>query len=142
MAVSYIKPTIVTADNMAGRGFDPAHTYKAALFTVDAALDNTLASYDDATNELVDASYIPGGLALVASADSGSGKGWLDFVDAVFPLLTGTFRYILIYDATLAGNPARLIVDLGADKVCAAEDYTVVFPTPDATNAILRAAWA
>jgi hypothetical protein len=141
MAISYIKPDIATANAANGKGFDPTHTYKAALFDVAAALDNTLASYDDATNELVGVGYTAGGKVLVASADAGTAKGWLTFANLVWSILTGTFRYIVIYDTSIAGNPPVLIVDLGADKVCVAEDYDLNFPTADATNAILRTAW-
>jgi hypothetical protein len=37
-------------------------------------------------------------------------------------------------------NPTVVILDFGADKTSTAGDFTIVFPTADATNAIIRIA--
>ena len=37
-------------------------------------------------------------------------------------------------------NPSVLVLDFGGDKTSTAGDFTVIFPTPDASNAILRLA--
>ena len=37
-------------------------------------------------------------------------------------------------------NPAIIVLDFGSDKVVSSGSFTVVFPTFDATNAIIRIA--
>jgi len=45
----------------------------------------------------------------------------------------------LIYDSTNA-NKAIAVLDFGADKTSTAGNFTVQFPTADASNAIIRIA--
>jgi hypothetical protein len=37
-------------------------------------------------------------------------------------------------------NPAVVVLDFGADKTSTSGDFTIVFPTADASNAIIRIA--
>jgi hypothetical protein len=51
-----------------------------------------------------------------------------------------TARGALIYNDTAAGDPSVVVLDFGADKTSTAGDFTIVFPTADASNAIIRIA--
>jgi hypothetical protein len=46
----------------------------------------------------------------------------------------------LIYNDSAAGDPAVVVLDFGSDKTSTAGDFTVVFPTADASNALIRIA--
>jgi len=52
----------------------------------------------------------------------------------------------LIYNTTpnttsiSVSNPAVVVLDFGGDKTSTAGDFTIVFPTADASNAIIRIA--
>jgi len=37
-------------------------------------------------------------------------------------------------------NPTVVVLDFGSDKSSSSGDFTIVFPTADATNAIIRIA--
>ena len=66
-----------------------------------------------------------------------------DFADAVFSSVSLTARGALIYNSsTTAGsaNRAVVVLDFGADKTVTSGDFTVQFPTADASNAIIRIA--
>ena len=66
-----------------------------------------------------------------------------DFADAVFSSVSLTARGALIYNSsTTAGsaNRAVVVLDFGADKTATSGDFTVQFPTADASNAIIRIA--
>jgi hypothetical protein len=45
----------------------------------------------------------------------------------------------LIYNSS-ASNAAVAVLDFGGDKTSTAGDFTIVFPTADATDAIIRIA--
>ena len=69
-----------------------------------------------------------------------------DFADETWSSATITARGALIYNTTpnttsiALTNPAVIVLDFGADKIATAGDFTVVFPTADASNAIIRIA--
>ena len=49
----------------------------------------------------------------------------------------------MIYNTTPAhtySNPSVVVLDFGSDKTASAGDFTVIFPTADASNAIIRIA--
>jgi hypothetical protein len=69
-----------------------------------------------------------------------------DFDDETFTTATITARGALIYNTTpnttsiSVTNPSVVVLDFGADKTSTAGDFTIVFPTADASNAIIRIA--
>jgi VCBS repeat-containing protein len=63
----------------------------------------------------------------------------VDFNDTTWATATITARGALIYDSTNA-NKAIAVLDFGADKTSTAGNFTVQFPTADASNAIIRIA--
>jgi hypothetical protein len=46
----------------------------------------------------------------------------------------------MIYNDTATGNPAVAVLDFGSAKTSTAGTFTIVFPSPTATGAIIRIA--
>ena len=46
----------------------------------------------------------------------------------------------MIFNDTQSGDPAVAVLDFGGAKTSTAGDFTVVFPTADASSAIIRIA--
>lgn len=122
----------------------PNNTFKLALYTSSATLDATYTAYS-ATNEATDThspiGYAPGGSYLVVAQvpTSTSTTAWLDFADLVFSTVTLTANGCLIYD-TVNSNAAMTTHAFGSDKSASSGDFTVVMPTADSSNAIIRIA--
>ena len=57
-----------------------------------------------------------------------------------FTSTTITARGALIYNDTAVGDPSVVVLDFGSDKSSSAGDFQIVFPTADASNAIIRIA--
>lgn len=115
-------------------------TFYLALYTSSATLDATTTAYT-VTNEVSGTGYVAGGQALTTVAPTSSGTtAFLDFDDETWTSSTITARGAMIYNDTQAGDPAVAILDFGGDKTSTAGDFTVVFPTADASNAIIRIA--
>ena len=62
-----------------------------------------------------------------------------DFEDEVWSTATFSAYGSLTYNST-AGTEAVIINDFGGINTATAGDFTVQFPTPDGTNAIIRIA--
>jgi hypothetical protein len=115
-------------------------TFKLALYTSSATMDATTTAYS-ATNEVgASGTYSAGGGALTSATPVSSGTTAIcDFADLAFTSATITARGSLIYNSTKS-NKAVIVNDFGADKTSTAGTFTIVFPTPDASNAIIRIA--
>jgi len=121
------------------RGATTADTMYMALYTSSATLDATTTAYT-ATNEVSGTGYVAGGQALTTVAPTSSGTtAYLDFNDETWTSSTITARGALIYNSTQS-NKSVAVLDFGSDKTSTAGDFTVVFPTADASNAIIRIA--
>lgn len=119
-----------------------ASSYKLAMYTSSATLDATTTAYS-ATNEASGTNYSAGGSALTFSASMPSlttTVAWMDFADLVFSTATVTANGCLIYNSYGAQNRACSVHAFGADKTSTAGDFTIIFPTADSSNAILRLA--
>jgi hypothetical protein len=115
-------------------------TYKLALYDNSASFTAATTAYT-ATNEVSGTGYSAGGGTLTNVTPTSSGTtAFIDFADLTFSTATITARGALIYNSSAAGNPAVCILDFGADKTSTAGDFTIVFPTADASNAIVRIA--
>jgi hypothetical protein len=124
-------------------------TFWLALYTSSASMDATTTAYS-ATNEASGTGYTAGGKNLVVTAPATSSTTvYVDFADLVFSTVTLTARGCLIYNgrgttaaattfSSVRANRAVSVHDFGADKSASSGDFTIVFPTPDSTNAILR----
>jgi hypothetical protein len=119
---------------------DTAQTFKIALYTSSATLDASTTAYS-VTNEVSGTGYSAGGNTLTISANpttSGT-TAFLDFADTTWSTATITARGALIYESG-GSNPAVAVLDFGGDKTSTAGDFTIQFPTADASNAIIRIA--
>jgi len=121
-------------------------TFKLALYTSSATLDASTTDYS-ATNEASASAgtYNAGGNALTVVDPTISGTtAFTDFNDLTFSSLTITARGALIYNTTADSGTdttnAVIVLDFGADKTSTNGDFTIQFPTADASNAIIRIA--
>ena len=121
-------------------------TFKIALYTSSATMTAATTAYAT-TNETSGTAYVAGGEALTPVDPTSSGTTALtDFSDETWSTATITARGALIYNTTpnttsiSLTNPSVVVLDFGADKTSTAGDFTVVFPTADASNAIIRIA--
>jgi hypothetical protein len=115
-------------------------TYKLALYDNSASFTAATTAYT-ATNEVSGTGYSAGGGTLTNVTPTSSGTtAFIDFDDLTFSTATITARGALIYNSSAAGNPAVCILDFGGAKTSTAGDFTIVFPTADASNAIVRIA--
>jgi len=119
-------------------------TYKLALFTSAATLDATTTDYST-TNEVTGTGYTAGGGTLVNVTPTSSGTtAFTDFNDLTFTASTITASGAMIYNTQTGGGSgttdAVVILAFGSDKTSTNGDFTIQFPTADATNAIIRIA--
>jgi hypothetical protein len=114
-------------------------TFKIALYTNDATLDQTTTTYTGTTGEVVATGYTAGGEAITPSLaiDSSTGIAYIDFSNASW---SGAFtaRGALIYRVT-TGNPAICVLDFGSDKT-STSTFVVEFPPNTSTGALIRLA--
>ena len=115
-------------------------TFKIALYTSSATLDATTTAYS-ATNEASGTGYTAAGETLTNVTPTSSGTtAYTDFADVTWSSATITANGALIYNDTAAGDPAVAVLAFGGDKTSTNGDFTIQFPTADASNAIIRIA--
>lgn len=122
-------------------GTGTAQTFKIALYTSSATLSAATTAYTT-SNEVSGTGYSAGGRALtISQVPTSSGTtAFIDFSDVTWTTATITARGALIYLANGTTNPAIAVLDFGGDKTSTAGNFTIQFPTADASNAILRIA--
>ena len=126
--------------------FDGGATYQLALFTSSKTVSASDPTAFNTTNEVsaTGTGYTAGGNTLTNVDPTTSGTTALtDFADTTWSSSSITARGCLIYNSsTTAGsaNRAVAILDFGADKTSTSGDFTIQFPTADASNAIIRIA--
>jgi hypothetical protein len=115
-----------------------AHVFKIALYTSGADLSGTTATYASA-GEVSGAGYTAGGQALAATPPTTDGPvSLVSFNTVAWPAATFTARGALIYNSSVAGNPAVAVLDFGSDKAVANKQFDVTFPAATAASAIVR----
>lgn len=114
-----------------------------ALYTSSASLDASTTAYT-ATGEVSNSgtNYTTGGQQLTISTNptSSGTTAYLDFADISWSSATITARGALIYLNNGTTNPAVAVLDFGSDKTSTNGDFTIIMPTADASNAIIRIA--
>ena len=130
-----------TTNTRAGTGAD---TFRVALYTSSATMDNTTTAYS-VTNEITNTAgtaYVAGGEAItIVTAPTLTGvetTAWLDFTDVTWSTASITANGALIYNDTAAGNPAVAVLAFGADKTATAGNFTIVWPAGNSTDAIIK----
>ena len=137
MCTSFKKELLEAVHNFKNSG---GSTFKIALYTNSASFDATTTAYTT-SNEVTGTGYTAGGNTLTRVDPTSSGTtAFTDFADTTWSSSTITARGAMIYNDSAAGNPAVVILDFGSDKTSTNGDFTVVFPTADASNAIIRIA--
>ena len=114
-------------------------TFKLALYTSSATLGASTTAYTT-SQEVSGTNYTAGGGTLTSVTPTTSGTTAVcDFSDLTFSTATITARGCLIYNDT-DSDKAVAAIDFGGDKTSTAGDFTIVFPSPTATGAIIRLA--
>ena len=137
MCTSFKKELMEGVHNFKNSG---GSTFKLALYDNNASFTAATTAYTT-SNEVSGTGYSAGGGTLTRVDPSTSGTTALtDFADLTFSSATITARGALIYNDSATGDPTVVVLDFGAAKTSSAGDFTIVFPTADASNAIIRIA--
>jgi uncharacterized protein (DUF1684 family) len=115
------------------------NTFQLALYSTVSGFTASGTTAYTTTNEASGTGYSAGGLALTNTAVSvASNIAFVDFSDVTFSTATITASAALIYNTTVAGTPAVVVLDFGGDKTSTNGDFTIQFPDANSTSAILR----
>mgnify|MGYP003116126571 CR=1 FL=1 len=136
MCTSFKQELLVGTHNFTASS---GNTFKLALYTSDASLGAGTTAYTS-SNEASGTNYSATGAALTSVTPTTSGTtAFCDFSDLTFSNVTITARGALIYNDTQS-DKAVCVLDFGGDKTATAGDFTITFPTADASSAIIRIA--
>jgi len=120
--------------------------FKLALYNNSASFTAATTAYT-VTNEVANSgTYAAGGGTLTNVTPTTSGTtAFTDFADLSFTSATITAFGALIYNTTPTSgsgltNPTVCVLDFGGSKTSTSGTFTIVFPTADASNAIIRIA--
>lgn len=122
------------------------NTFKLALYDNSASFTAATTAYTVTNEVTASGTYSAGGGILTSVTPTTSGTtAFTDFADLSFTSATITAFGALIYNTTpTAGsgltNPTVCVLDFGGAKTSTAGTFTIVFPTADASNAIIRIA--
>jgi len=120
-------------------------TFKLALFRATASIVGTFGAgttnYSEmGADEASGTNYTAGGEPLTNVTPTASGTTAItDFNDLTFSNVTITTSGCLIYNDT-EGDKSVGVFSFGGDKTATAGDLTIIFPTADASNAVIRLA--
>ena len=116
------------------------NTFNIAMYDNNASFTAATTAYT-ATDEVTGTAYVAKGNTLVnVTPTRTSTTAFTDFGDSTWSTSTITARGAMIFNDTAVGDPSVVILDFGSDKSSSAGDFTIVFPTGDATSAIIRIA--
>jgi hypothetical protein len=115
--------------------------YKIALYTSSATLSNATTAYTT-VNEVTSSgsNYTAGGNTLVVSTSptSTGNVAFLSFANSSWTNANITANGALIYNST--ANTSVAVLAFGGDKTATNGTFSIIFPTADASNAIIRIA--
>jgi hypothetical protein len=118
-------------------------TLKVALIKASPSgtYDASTTNYSDITgntDEAVGTNYTATGQELDSATITLSGStAFVDFADEVFTNLTIAADGAIIYNSS-QGNKAVAVFDFDGTVTSTSGDFTIVFPTADANNAVIR----
>jgi PKD repeat protein len=137
MCTSFKKELLEAVHNFKNSG---GSTFKLALYNNSASFTAATTAYTT-LNEISGTGYTAGGGTLTRVDPSDSGTTALtSFSNLTFSTATITARGALVYNDSAAGDPSVIVLDFGSDKTSTAGDFTIVFPTVNASDAIIRIA--
>jgi hypothetical protein len=119
--------------------------FKIALYDNNASFNAATTAYTTSNEVSASGSYAAGGGALTnVTPTSSSTTAFTDFDNITFTSATITARGALIYNTQTGGGSGTtdtvVVLDFGSDKSSTSGDFQIVFPTADASNAIIRIA--
>ena len=137
MCTSFKKELMTATHNFTN---STGNTFKLAMYTNSASFTAATTAYTT-SNEVSGTGYTAKGATLTnVTPTTSSTTAFTDFADVTFSSSTITARGALIFNDSASGDPAVLVLDFGSDKESSAGDFVIVFPTADASNAIIRIA--
>ena len=114
-------------------------TFKLALYDNSASFTAATTAYTASNEVTASGSYSAGGGSLTNVTPTSTGTtAFTDFADLSFTSATITAFGALIYNDTAAGDPTVCVLDFGGAKTSTSGTFTIIFPTNDSTNAIIR----
>ena len=115
--------------------------FKLALYTDQANLSKSTTQYVTNGEVANGNGYTTEGIVLTNVTPALSGDvACCDFSDVSFTSASFTTRGCLIFNDTATNDPAVCAIDFGGDKTVSSGTFTIQFPAPDASNAIVRIA--
>ena len=137
MCTSFKKELLEAKHNFLNSG---GSTFNLALYTSSASLGAGTTAYTT-SNEASGTNYTAKGGALTrVDPTTSSTTAFTDFADLTFSSATITANGALIFNDSASGDPAVCVLAFGGDKTSTNVDFTIQFPTADASNAIIRIA--
>ncbi len=139
MAITQAMATSFKVQLLNGQQNFSANTFKLALYTSSATLNENTTAYS-ATNEVASTgNYSAGGNTLTVSVTpTNSGNvAYISFANTSWANATITANGALIYNNSKS-NSAVAVLAFGGDKTSTNGTFAVNFPTADASNAIIR----
>jgi hypothetical protein len=139
MAITQAMATSFKVQLLEGQHNFSANTFKLALYTSSATLNENTTAYS-ATNEVPSTgNYSAGGNTLTVSVTpTNTGNvAYISFSNTSWLNATITANGALIYNSNLS-NAAVCVLAFGGDKTSTNGTFAINFPTADATNAIIR----
>ena len=130
-----------------------AGTFAISLHNVSSnTFDATITAYTSTDEVASSGDYTAGGYSAgqeltVNTAPTNGGSGttvYTSFADKTFSGVTFTTNCAVIYNNTPAGNasgrtnPSVAVIDFGGAQTASNGDFTIQFPTANATDAIIR----
>ena len=124
------------------RAATTADTFKAALYLTTATVNAATTAYS-ATNEVTGTNYTAGGVTVTngtAPTSSGTTAYWTPTAGFTYSnvTLSTSFDCVLLYNSTQS-NKAVAAYTFGAQTITAGT-FSLVMPTNDASNALIRLA--
>lgn len=117
------------------------NTFKLALYDNTPSFTAATTAYTASGEVANSGTYSAGGGTLTNVTPTSSGTtAFTDFADLSFTSATITAFGAMIYNDSAAGDPAVCILDFGGAKTSTNGTFTIIFPTADATSAIIRIA--
>jgi len=137
IANSFKKELLEGEHNFKSSGGD---VFKLALYTSAATLNSATTSYTTGSEVSSTGSYVATGGTLVNSGTSiTAGVARCDFANLSFTSVTLTARGALIYNTSATvTNAAVAVLNFTTDKTATSGTFTIQFPAPTSTAAILR----
>ncbi len=118
-----------------------ANVFNLALYTSSATLNKSTTAYTTSNEVATATGYTAKGKALTSITPVlSSDTAVCDFANVSWTSASFTSRGCLIFNDSVATDPAVCAIDFGGDKTVTSGTFTIEFPAADASNAIVRIA--